>query len=144
LAPIGDWAEVKTEFDGETYIVKVPEGAKFNFSLLSMKPSTGLGMAADLAAEWDVPESTAKWFNNLTNENSTISGYITATGAGTQLPLSVTVSWKTGLDSPYTLNRKYNVIIELTDITDAGFKTRAGGEQSRLLTPEVLNMFIKR
>lgn len=144
LAPIGDWAEVKTVFDGETYIVKVPEGSKFNFSLIGMRPSTGLGMAVDVTAEWNVPESTAKWFNNLTNENSTISGYITASGAGTKLPLSVTVSWKTGLDSPYTLNRKYNVIIELTDITGADFKTRAGGEQSRLLAPEVLNMFIKR
>lgn len=144
LAPIGDWAEVKTEFDGEKYIVKVPEGAKFNFSLTGMRPSAGLGMAVDVTAEWDVPELTAKWFNNLTNENSTISGYITATGVGTQLPLSVTVSWKTSISSPNTLNRKYNVIIELTDITDADFKTRAGGEQSRLLTPEVLNMFIKR
>lgn len=144
LAPIGDWAEVKTGFDGETYIVKVPEGAKFNFTLNGMRPSTGLGMVADVNAEWNVPESTAKWFTNLTYDNRAISGYITASGAGTQLPLSVTVSWKTGLDSPYTLNRKYNVIIELTDITDAGFKTRAGGEQSRLLTPEVLNMFIKR
>ena len=144
LAPIGDWAEVKTEFDGETYIVKVPEGAKFNFTLNGMRPSTGLGTAVDVNAEWNVPESTAKWFNNLTNENSAISGYITASGAGTQLPLSVTVSWKTGQGSLYTLNRKYNVKIELIDITGAGFKTRAGGEQSRLLAPEVLNMFIKR
>lgn len=144
LAPIADWAEVKTVFDGETYIVEVPEGSKFNFSLIGMRPSTGLGMAVDVTAEWNVPESTAKWFNNLTNENSTISGYITASGAGTKLPLSVTVSWKTGPDSPYTLNRKYNVIIKLIDITDADFKTRAGGEQSRLLAPEVLNMFIKR
>ena len=144
LAPIGDWAEVETEFDGETYIVKVPEGAKFNFSLIGMQPSTGLGTAVDVTAEWNVPESTAKWFTNLTNEDSAISGYITASGAGTQLPLSVTVSWKTGQGSPYTLNRKYNVIIELIDITDADFKTRAGGEQSRLLAPEVLNMFIKR
>lgn len=144
LAPIADWAEVETEFDGETYIVKVPEGAKFNFTLTDMRPSTGLGMAADVTAEWNVPKSTAKWFNNLTYDNSAISGFITASGAGTQLQLSVTVSWKTGLGSPYTLNRKYNVIIELIDITDADYKTRAGGEQSRLLTPEVLNMFIKR
>lgn len=144
LAPIGDWAEVETEFDGETYIVKVPEGAKFNFTLTGMRPSAGLGMAVDVTAEWNVPESTAKWFTNLTNEDSAISGYITASGAGTQLPLSVTVSWKTSISSPNTLNRKYNVIIDLTDITDADFKTRAGGEQSRLLTPEVLNMFIKR
>ena len=144
LAPIGDWAEVETEFDGETYIVKVPEGAKFNFTLNGMRPSTGLAMPVDVTAEWNVPKSTAKWFNNLTYDNSAISGFITASGAGTQLPLSVTVSWKTGLGSPYTLNRKYNVIIELIDITDADYKTRAGGEQSRLLTPEVLNMFIKR
>lgn len=145
LAPIGDWAEVETEFDGETYIVKVPEGAKFNFSLIGMQPSTGLGTAVDVTAEWNVPESTAKWFTNLTYDNSAISGFITASGGvGTQLPLSVTVSWKTGSDSPYTLNRKYNVIIELIDITDADYKTRAGGEQSRLLAPEVLNMFIKR
>ena len=144
LAPIADWAEVETEFDGETYIVKVPEGAKFNFTLTDMRPSTGLGMATDVTAEWNVPKSTAKWFNNLTYDNSAISGFITASGAGTQLQLSVTVSWKTGLGSPYTLNRKYNVIIELIDITDADYKTRAGGEQSRLLTPEVLNMFIKR
>lgn len=144
LAPIGDWAEVETEFNGNTYTVKVPEGAKFNFSLTGMRPSTGSAMAVDATAEWNVPESTANWFNNLTNENSAISGYITATGVGRKLPLSVTVSWKTGQDSPYTLNRKYNVIIELIDITDAGFKPRAGGEQSRLLAPEVLNMFIKR
>ena len=145
LAPIADWAEVETEFDGETYIVKVPEGAKFNFTLNGMRPSTGLGMAADVTAEWNVPELTAKWFTNLTYDNSAISGFITASGGvGTQLQLSVTVSWKTGSDSPYTLNRKYNVIIELIDITDADYKTRAGGEQSRLLTPEVLNMFIKR
>ena len=144
LAPIADWAEVETEFDGETYIVKVPEGAKFNFSLIGMQPSTGLGTAVDVTAEWNVPELTAKWFTNLTNEDSAISGYITASGAGTQLQLSVTVSWKTDQGSPYTLNRKYNVIIELIDITDADFKTRAGGEQSRLLAPEVLNMFIKR
>ncbi len=140
LAPIGDWAEVETEFDGETYIVKVPEGAKFNFTLNGMWPSSDV----DVTAEWNVPGSTAKWFTNLTYDNSAISGYITASGAGTRLPLSVTASWKAGLGSPYTLNRKYNVIIELIDITDADFKTRAGGEQSRLLTPEVLNMFIKR
>ncbi len=144
LAPIGDWAEVETEFDGDTYIVKVPEGAKFNFSLIGMQPSTGSAMAVDVKAVWNVPESTANWFTNLTYDDSAISGYITASGAGTQLPLSVTVSWKTGPDSPYTLNRKYNVIIELIDNTDADFKTRAGGEQSRLLAPEVLNMFIKR
>ena len=145
LAPIGDWAEVETEFDGETYIVKVPEGAKFNFTLNGMRPSTGLGMVADVTAEWNVPESTAKWFTNLTYDNRAISGFITASGGvGTRLPLSVTVSWKTSISSPNTLNRKYNVIIELTDITDADFKTRAGGEQSRLLAPEVLNMFIKR
>lgn len=139
LAPIADWAEVETEFDGETYIVKVPEGAKFDFSLNGVTSSTGGTVAA--TAVWNVPKSTERWFTNYTKADGAVSGYISATGVGMQLSLSVTVSWQQGDN---TLNRKYNVIIELIDITDADYKTRAGGEQSRLLAPEVLNMFIKR
>ena len=139
LAPVGDWCEVEVDYDTNTYTVKVPEGAKFDFSLNGVTSSTGGTVAA--TAVWNVPKSTERWFTNYTKADGAVSGYISATGVGTQLPLSVTVSWQQGDN---TLNRKYNVIIELIDITDADFKTRAGGEQSRLLAPEVLNMFIKR
>lgn len=139
LAPIAEWVEVEVDYDTDTYIVKVPEGAKFDFSLNGVTSSTGGTVAA--TAVWNVPESTERWFTNYTNADGAVSGYISATGVGTQLPLSVTVSWQQGDN---TLNRKYNVIVELIDMTDVDYKTRAGGEQSRLLTPEVLNMFIKR
>ena len=72
--------------------------------------------------------------------NNAIGGAISAgVPAGTQIPLTVKVNWT----ADYT--RTYNVTIETIDIWDTKYKPYTRGSwRAYRLTPEVLNMFIKR
>ena len=71
--------------------------------------------------------------------------------AETQIPLTVKVNWTanytdaTGSTEKRNFTRTYNVTIETIDIWDTEYKSYTRGSwRTYRLTPEVLNMFIKR
>lgn len=144
VAPIGNYpVEVNVDVDEATYTVYIAEGAQFEFTVAGMASSTNT--AKLVSKQWTVPDDLADKITDVSNSGATLSAALSAgVGVGTDLPLSLTVSWFATVEETNLLTRTYNVTIRTIDITDAVFKTRAGGEQSRLLTPEVLNMFIKR
>lgn len=145
VAPIGNYpVEVNVDVDKATYTVYIAEGAQFEFTVAGMASSTNTAKLGSV--QWTVPDDLADKITDVSNSGATLSAALSAgVGVGTDLPLSLTVSWfATVGETTNLLTRTYNVTINTIDITDAVFKTRAGGEQSRLLAPEVLNMFIKR
>lgn len=144
VAPIGNYpVEVNVDVDEATYTVYIAEGAQFKFTVAGMASSTNTAKLESV--QWTVPDDLADKITDVSNSGATLSAALSAgVGVGTDLPLSLTVSWFATVEETNLLTRTYNVTINTIDITDAVFKTRAGGEQSRLLAPEVLNMFIKR
>lgn len=146
VAPIGNYpVAVNVDVDEATYTVYIAEGAQFEFTVAGMASSTNTAKVESV--QWTVPDDLADKITDVSNSGATLSAALSAgVGVGTDLPLSLTVSWFATVEetNPNLLTRTYNVTIHTIDITDADFKTRASGEQSRLLAPEVLNMFIKR
>lgn len=86
-------------------------------------------------------------FDGYRNEarQQTVEGYVTAS-KGLTFPFTVQVEWADGGNN---YNRTYTVNVITTDITDVDYSqtdsgTRSESTKVKKLTPEVLNMFIKR
>lgn len=144
VAPIGNYpVEVKVDVDKATYTVYIAEGAQFEFTVAGMASSTNT--AKLVRKQWTVPDDLADKITVKSNSGATLSAALSAgVGVGTDLPLSLTVSWFATVEETNLLTRTYNVTIHTIDITDVKFKTgtRAGGSYGmRLLGGEVLNMF---
>lgn len=144
VAPIGNYP-VEVNVKEENYTVYIAEGAQFEFTVAGMKSSTNT--AKLVSEQWTVPDDLADKITDVSNSGATLSAALSAgVGVGTDLPLSLTVSWFATVEetNPNLLTRTYNVTIHTIDITDVEFKTgtRAGGSYGmRLLGGEVLNMF---
>ncbi len=144
VAPIGNYpVEVKVDVDKDTYTVYIAEGAQFEFTVAGMASSTNT--AKLVRKQWTVPDDLADKITDVSNSGATLSAALSAgVGVGTDLPLSLTVSWFATVEETNLLTRTYNVTIHTIDITDVEPKTgtRAGGSYGmRLLGGEVLNMF---
>lgn len=144
VAPIGNYpVEVKVDVDKATYTVNLAEGAQFEFTVAGMASSTNTAKLESV--QWTVPDDLADKITVESNSGATLSAALSAgVGVGTDLPLSLTVSWFATVEETNLLTRTYNVTIHTIDITDVEFKTgtRAGGSYGmRLLGGEVLNMF---
>lgn len=143
VAPIGNYP-VEVNVKEENYTVYIAQGAQFEFTV-GMESSTNTAKVDSV--QWTVPDDLAGKIAVESNSGATLSAALSAgVGVGTDLPLSVTVSWFATIEetNPNLLTRTYNVIIHTIDITDVEFKTgtRAGGSYGmRLLGGEVLNMF---
>lgn len=130
------------------YIVKIASGNTFKFTVNGVK-GTNSQLQSATWAHGDVTNQ----ITDIQIGNNAISGAISAgVPAGTQIPLTVTVNWTadytdaTDLTETRNFTRTYNVTIETIDIWGTEYKpsTRSGSWRAYRLTPEVLNMFIKR
>lgn len=131
----------------ENYIVKIASGNTFEFSV------TGVQGGTFTEAKWDFGEDVSTKITDIQNNGATLGGAISAgVGVGEQIPLTVTVDWtgrytdpSTGSSTDRNFTRTYNVTIETIDIWDTEYKSYTRGSwRTYRLTPEVLNMFIKR
>ena len=114
---------VEVVVEENNYIVKIASGNTFKFTV-----------------------------NGVDGTNSQLQSATWAHGdVTTQIPLTVTVNWTadytdaTGSIETRNFTRTYNVTIETIDIWDTEYKSYTRGSwRAYRLTPEVLNMFIKR
>ena len=139
---------VEVVVEENNYIVKIASGNTFKFTVNGVN-GTNSQLQSATWAHGDVTNQITK----IQIGNNAISGAISAgVPAGTQIPLTVTVNWTadytdaTGSTETRNFTRTYNVTIETIDIWDTKYKssTRSGSWRAYRLTPEVLNMFIKR
>ena len=139
---------VEVVVEENNYIVKIASGNTFKFTVNGVD-GTNSQLQSATWAHGDVTNQITK----IQIGNNAISGAISAgVPAGTQIPLTVTVNWTadytdaTGSTKTRNFTRTYNVTIETIDIWDTKYKssTRSGSWRAYRLTPEVLNMFIKR
>lgn len=139
---------VEVVVEENNYIVKIASGNTFKFTVNGVD-GTNSQLQSATWAHGDVTNQITK----IQIGNNAISGAISAgVPAGTQIPLTVTVNWTagytdaTGPTETRNFTRTYNVTIETIDIWDTKYKssTRSGSWRAYRLTPEVLNMFIKR
>lgn len=130
------------------YIVKIASGNTFKFTVNGVN-GTNSQLQSATWAHGDVTNQ----ITDIQIGNNAISGAISAgVPAGTQIPLTVTVNWTAdytdakGSTETRNFTRTYNVTIETIDIWNTRYKssTRSGSWRAYRLTPEVLNMFIKR
>ncbi len=139
---------VEVVVEEENYIVKIASGNTFEFSV------TGVQGGTLTEATWRFGEDVSTKITNIQNNGATLGGAISAgVGVGEQIPLTVTVDWtgrytdpSTGSSTDRNFTRTYNVTIETISIwgTEHKRNTRSGSWSAYRLTPEVLNMFIKR
>ena len=150
VAPI-DHAPVRftANFDTQdSYSVKIPEGAQFGFTINGVTLNDATSVPS--SCYWFIDEAVmAKGFafDGYSNEarQQTVEGYVTAS-KGHTFPFTVQVEWADGGNN---YNRTYTVNVITTDITDVDYSqtdsgTRSESTKVKKLTPEVLNMFIKR
>lgn len=146
-AAIGE-VPVEVVAEENNYIVNIASGNTFKFTVNGVD-GTNSQLQSATWAHGDVTNQ----ITDLQIGNNAISGAISAgVPAGIQIPLTVTVNWKadytdaTGTTETRNFTRTYNVTIETIDIWDTKYKssTRSGSWRAYRLTPEVLNMFIKR
>lgn len=150
VAPI-DHAPVRfhANFDTiDSYSVKIPEGAQFGFTINGVTLNDATSVPSSYY--WFIDEAVmAKGFafDGYRNEarKQTVEGYVTAS-KGLTFPFTVQVEWADGGNN---YNRTYTVNVITTDITDVDYSqtdsgTRSESTKVKKLTPEVLNMFIKR
>ena len=139
---------VEVVVEENNYIVKIASGNTFKFTVNGVN-GTNSQLQSATWAHGDVTNQ----ITDIQIGNNAISGAISAgVPAGTQIPLTVTVNWTadytdaTGSTEKRNFTRTYNVTIETIDIWDTKYKssTRSGSWRAYRLTPEVLNMFIKR
>lgn len=139
---------VEVVVEENNYIVKIASGNTFKFTVNGVD-GTNSQLQSATWAHGDVTNQITK----IQIGNNAIGGAISAgVPAGTQIPLTVTVNWTadytdaTGPTETRNFTRTYNVTIETIDIWDTKYKssTRSGSWRAYRLTPEVLNMFIKR
>lgn len=140
---------VEVVAEEKNYIVKIASGNTFKFTVNGVYGTNS-----------QLQSATATWAHgDVTNQitdiqigNNAISGAISAgVPARTQIPLTVKVNWTadytdaTGPTGTRNFTRTYNVTIETIDIWDTEYKSYTRGSwRAYRLTPEVLNMFIKR
>lgn len=150
VAPI-DHAPVRfpANFDTpDTYSVEIPEGAQFGFTINGVTLNDVTSVPSSYY--WFIGEdvrATGFAFDDYRNESrqQTVEGYVTAS-KGLTFPFTVQVEWADGGNN---YNRTYTVNVITTDITDVDYSqtdsgTRSESTKVKKLTPEVLNMFIKR
>lgn len=150
VAPI-DHAPVRfhANFDTiDSYSVEIPEGAQFGFTINGVTLNDATSVPS--SCYWFIDEAVmAKGFafDGYSNEarQPTVEGYVTAS-KGHTFPFTVQVEWADGENN---YNRTYTVNVITTDITDVDYSqtdsgTRSESTKVKKLTPEVLNMFIKR
>ncbi len=150
VAPI-DHAPVRFTADFDTqdsYSVKIPEGAQFGFTINGVTLNDATSVPS--SCYWFIDEAvmaTGFAFDGYRNEarQQTVEGYVTAS-KGLTFPFTVQVEWADGGNN---YNRTYTVNVITTDITDVDYSqtdsgTRSESTKVKKLTPEVLNMFIKR
>lgn len=139
---------VEVVVEENNYIVKIASGNTFKFTVNGVN-GTNSQLQSATWAHGDVTNQ----ITDIQIGNNAISGAISAgVPAGIQIPLTVTVNWTanytdaTGSTETRNFTRTYNVTIETIDIWDTKYKssTRSGSWRAYRLTPEVLNMFIKR
>lgn len=139
---------VEVVVEEDNYIVKIASGNTFKFTVNGVN-GTNSQLQSATWAHGDVTNQ----ITDIQIGNNAISGAISAgVRARTQIPLTVTVNWRadytdaTGSTETRNFTRTYNVIIETINIWDTKYKqgTRGGSWRTYRLTPEVLNMFIKR
>ena len=129
------------------YIVKIASGNTFKFTVNGVN-GTNSQLQSATWAHGDVTNQ----ITDIQIGNYAIGGAISAgVPAGTLIPLTVTVNWTadytdaTGSTETRNFTRTYNVTIETIDIWDTEYKPYTRGSWCAYrLTPEVLNMFIKR
>ena len=138
---------VEVVVEENNYIVKIASGNTFKFTVNGVD-GTNSQLQSATWAHGDVTNQ----ITDIQIGNNAISGAISAgVPAGTQIPLTVTVNWTadytaaTGSTETRNFTRTYNVTIETIDIWDTVYKPYTRGSWCAYrLTPEVLNMFIKR
>lgn len=139
---------VEVVVEKNNYIVKIASGNTFKFTVNGVD-GTNSQLQSATWAHGDVTNQ----ITDIQIGNNAISGAISAgVPAGTPIPLTVTVNWSadytdaTGPTETRNFTRTYNVTIETIDIWNTKYKssTRSGSWRAYRLTPEVLNMFIKR
>lgn len=141
-ASIGE-VPVEVVVEEDNYIVKIASGNTFKFTVTGVQG----GMLTN--ATWGFGEDVSTKITNIQNNGATLGGAISA-GVGVSIPLTVTVNWTGNYSSGTTtekrnFTRTYNVTIETIDIWDTKYKSYTRGSwRTYRLTPEVLNMFIKR
>ena len=142
-----DEVPVEVVVEENNYIVKIASGNTFKFTVNGVN-GTNSQLQSATWAHGDVTNQ----ITDIQIGNNAISGAISAgVPAGTQIPLTVTVNWTadytdaTGSTETRNFTRTYNVTIETIDIWDTEYKSYTRGSwRAYRLTPEVLNMFIKR
>lgn len=139
---------VEVVVEENNYIVKIASGNTFKFTVNGVN-GTNSQLQSATWAHGDVTNQ----ITDIQIGNNAISGAISAgVPVGTLIPLTVTVNWRadytdaTSSTERRNFTRTYNVTIETIDIWDTKYKpsTRSGSWRAYRLTPEVLNMFIKR
>lgn len=138
---------VEVVVEENNYIVKIASGNTFKFTVNGVN-GTNSQLQSATWAHGDVTNQ----ITDIQIGNNAIGGAISAgVPAGTQIPLTVTVNWTadytdaTGPTETRNFTRTYNVTIETIDIWDTKYKPYTRGSwRAYRLTPEVLNMFIKR
>ena len=138
---------VEVVVEENNYIVKIASGNTFKFTVNGVD-GTNSQLQSATWAHGDVTNQ----ITDIQIGNNAIGGAISAgVPAGTQIPLTVTVNWTadytdaTGSIETRNFTRTYNVTIETIDIWDTEYKSYTRGSwRAYRLTPEVLNMFIKR
>lgn len=139
---------VEVVVEENNYIVKIASGNTFKFTVNGVN-----GTNSQLqSATWAFASDVTNQITDIQIGNNAIGGAISAgVPAGTQIPLTVTVNWRadytdaTGSTERRNFTRTYNVTIKTIDIWDTEYKSYTRGSwRTYRLTPEVLNMFIKR
>ena len=138
---------VEVVVEENNYIVKIASGNTFKFTVNGVN-GTNSQLQSATWAHGDVTNQ----ITDIQIGNNAISGAISAgVPAETQIPLTVTVNWTAdytdakGSTEKRNFTRTYNVTIETIDIWDTKYKPYTRGSwRAYRLTPEVLNMFIKR
>lgn len=132
----------------DSYSVKIPEGAQFGFTIngVTLNDATSVPSSYYWFID-DAVKAKGFAFDGYSNEaqQQTVEGYVTAS-KGLTFPFTVQVEWADGGNN---YNRTYTVNVITTDITDVDYSqtdsdTRSESTKVKKLTPEVLNMFIKR
>lgn len=143
VSPIGSYpVPVVATLDPNTYEVKLPEGAQFQFDINGVYTGeTATEQPADMACTWSFDASAVSGlaFDDYTPGSTTVAGHVTAS-AEQEVPLTAQATWT---DDGQSYNRTYTLRVVTTDITDVEFQapgtTRAAS--SRWLDVEVLNMY---
>lgn len=137
VSPIGIYpVPVKADFEPDTYNIRIPEGAQFEFTL------NGLDGIDNSKCTWSIDPKTTQGiaFEGNYTGGTTVKGHVTAS-AGNKYQLGVEATWSENNNS---YKREYTINMETTDISDAEFRTttRAAGIGGGLiwLAPEVLDI----